>query len=88
MKKIFLSIVFLLGIQGFAQKTITIYNLSTTNFDIGQFYTKSASVAVYPLLRSAMNGFVTVPAGTTYIMQCTPASLTRFPFLSPTSTPQ
>ena len=89
MKKIFLSIVFLVGIQGFAQKTITIYNLSSTNFE-AQINTKSTTASGYPKLKSILSqtAGLKVPPNTTYIMQCTPASLTRFPFLSPTSTPQ
>lgn len=92
MKKIFLLSVLFLSIQGFAQKTITIYNLSSTNFDIGEINTKSTAASTYPRFKSnygtAPTNLIQIPAGTTYILQCSPASVTRFPFLSPTSTPQ
>jgi len=92
MKKIILLSVFFLSIQGFAQKTITIYNLSSTNFDIGEMRTKSTSVSTYPKLISNYgtfpNNIIHIPAGTTYILESIPGSITRFPFLSPDSTPE
>lgn len=88
MKKIVLLSVLFLSIQSFAQKTITIYNLSSENFYLGEINTKSTAASTYPKFKSDYAGGFDVPAGTTYILECTPASVTRFPFLSPTSTPQ
>lgn len=88
MKKIVLLSVLFLSIQSFAQKTITIYNLSSSNFYVGEIYTKSTVAGSYPKFISNYAGGFDVPSGTTYILECTPASVTRFPFLSPTSTPQ
>lgn len=98
MKNLFLITVLFLSIQSFAQKTITIYNLSSTNFDIGEINTKNGTTptppttVTYPVFKSnygtAPNNIIHIPAGTTYILQCSPASITRFPFLSPSSVPQ
>lgn len=92
MKKILIIAVVFLSLQSFAQKTVTIYNLSNTNFDIGNFGTRSTAAGGYPIFSSnygtAPNTIIHIPAGTTYILQCSPASTTRFPFLSPTSSPQ
>ncbi|MGV9004453.1 hypothetical protein [Flavobacterium sp.] len=88
MKKIVLLSILFLSIQSFAQKTITFYNLSSANFYLGEIYTLSTSGSIYPKFKSNYAGGFDVPAGTTYILECSPASTTRFPFLSPSSVPQ
>lgn len=88
MKKIFLLSVLFLSVQSFAQKTITIYNLSSANFYLGEINTLSTATSTYPRFKSNYIGGFDVPAGTTYILECSPASTTRFPFLSPFSVPQ
>ncbi len=88
MKKIVLIAVLFISLNSFAQKTITIYNLSSTNFDIGEIDSKSTSVSTYPRFKSNYSNIIHIAAGTTYILTCSPASTTRFPFYSPTSVPQ
>ena len=87
MKKIFLISVLFFGLQAIAQKTVFIYNLSSTNFDIGDMGTKNISAAFPIFISNPSGGTITIPSGTTYILEASPTSTTKFPFYSPTSTP-
>lgn len=87
MKKILFIIILLIGTHVFAQKTIYIYNLSSTNFDIGDIKTMD-NITTYPIFTSnPSTGMISIPAGTTYILEADPVSTTKFPFYSPLTTP-
>ncbi|HET8804697.1 MAG TPA: hypothetical protein VFM72_08975 [Aequorivita sp.] len=87
MKKLFLISVLFFGLQAIAQKTVYIYNLSSTNFDIGDMGTKNISAAFPIFISNPSGGTITIPSGTTYILEASPLSTTKFPFYSPSSAP-
>ncbi len=64
----------------FAQKTIYVYNLSSTNFDIGQMYSKNSNPTnPYPKFSSSGALYI-IPAGQSRTFAASPASVTKFPF--------
>ncbi|TYB74834.1 MULTISPECIES: hypothetical protein [Bizionia] len=87
MKKILLLSVLFLGLQTMAQKTVYIYNFSSTNFDIGDIGTKKQTASHPIFLSKPSGGLISIPPGATYILEASPASTNRFPFYSPTSSP-
>lgn len=87
MKTILLTILLLVGVNGFSQKTVYIYNLSSTNFDIGHIGTQNVSNPYPKLISAPSSGLITVPSLGTYVLVASPASTTVFPFYSPSSSP-
>jgi hypothetical protein len=89
MKKIFLIFVLFLTLQGFAQKTVYVFNFSSYLVKIGYMQTRP-NTGVYPYyttnyINAATANTIYVPSGSTYTLENPVA--TRFPFYSPTSSP-
>ena len=89
MKKLFLTLVLFLGLQGIAQKTVYVFNFSSYDVKIGDIQTRPLT-GTYPYYTSkytnaSTGNLIMVPAGSTYTLENTVA--TRFPFYSPTSAP-
>jgi hypothetical protein len=89
MKKLLLLFVLFLGLQGFAQKTVYVFNFSSYDVKIGDIQTRP-NTGTYPYYTSkytnaSTGNLIIVPAGSTYTLENTVA--TRFPFYSPTSVP-
>src|SRR5690554_6357552 len=88
MKNIYIILALFFGLQTYAQKTIYIYNLSSTNFDIGEIGTQPVSGTQPVFTSSPSGGMITIaPYSLPYILEATPASTTKFPFYSPSTSP-
>ena len=88
MKKIIIIALLCLGIQGYSQKTVYVFNFSSYNVQIGEIQTKSTATSTYPRFKtnySGVGGIINVPAGTTFTL--VNPNNTYFPFYSPTSVP-
>jgi len=86
MKTFILSLMLIASFYGYSQKSVYIYNLSSTNFDIGDIGTQKDST-FYPKFSSNPTTATNIPAYTTYSLVASPASTTVFPFYSPSSNP-
>ena len=88
MKKIIIIALLCLGIQGYSQKTVYVFNFTSFNVQIGEIQTRSTATSTYPRFKtnySGTGGLINVPAGTTYTL--VNPNNTYFPFYSPTSVP-
>lgn len=86
MKKNILFLLLLICSFSFAQKSLEIYNYSTKTITISIVVTKPPT-GIYPWFASVTPATITIPAGGQYILQNN-SNIYRFPFLSPSSTPQ
>lgn len=86
MKKILLLLFALFGIYGYSQKTLEIYNFTPYTVVIVDMSTNASGA--YPEFRPNLSivNFIPLAPGANYTLTNT-ASLTRFPFESPTSVP-
>jgi len=97
MKNLFLTFVLFLGLQGIAQKTVYIFNNSTTaTITIGDIQTKKATFSStpgtaptlgYPTFTSFTNTPIIIPPGGSYTLENT-ANPNKFPFISVGNSPQ
>jgi hypothetical protein len=85
MKKIILITVLFLGLHGFSQKIVYVFNFSSYGVDIGEFQTKN-STGGFPYFRS-YPFLVHINAGDSYTLENNGSS-TKFPFVSVGNTPQ
>src|SRR5690554_152127 len=86
MKNIYTILALFFGLQTSAQKTVYIYNFSSTNFDIGNIGTQHET-NTYPMFVSNYSGpLITIPSNTIDSLYASPASTTKFPFYSTSST--
>jgi hypothetical protein len=86
MKKLLLILFALFGIYGYSQKTLEIYNFTPYTVVIVDMSTNASGT--YPEFRPNLSivNFIPLAPGANYTLTNT-ASLTRFPFESPTSVP-
>lgn len=94
MKKLLLLFVLFLGLQGFAQKTVYIFNNSATaTIKIGEIQTIKAAISGtsvtlgYPRFTSYTPTLITIPPGGSYTLENV-ANPNKFPFVSVGNTPQ
>ncbi len=90
MKKLFTFLVCLLFSYGFSQKTVYIFNDSHYSVNIADITTLPNNGTGYPQFSKAAPNTITllpISGGTSYILDNT-SSATKFPFLSPGSSPQ
>ncbi len=84
MKKLLLAATLLFGLQSYAQKTYEVYNFTTQTVQLADIITRAGTA--YPEYHSKPYGLVSIPAGGSYTLVNT-ASVFRFPFESPSSSP-
>ena len=85
MKKLLLILFLSIGIFGFSQKTLEIYNYSSKVINLGIITTKPAT-GIYPWFGSTQPSSITINPGGSYVLQNN-SNIYRFPFNSPTSSP-
>ncbi|CAM3810279.1 hypothetical protein FLGE108171_15600 [Flavobacterium gelidilacus] len=85
MKKIILFAMLFISLHNYAQKTLEIYNFTSSSVVIYDIFTKPTA-GMYPEFHSKPYGGITILPGDSYILENT-TNVFRFPFNSPSSIP-
>lgn len=85
MKKIIIILSLIVGLSGYCQKSLEIYNYSSQSITLINIVTKPPT-GTYPWYASVAPSEIVVPAGGEYILQ-NASNIYSFPFYSPASVP-